>query len=197
MLYKSLHGQAPTYLQNATCPQGEGNQRYALRNQNIPIYRSRTSTFHNSFIPKTVREWNSLPNELKSAGTLDTFTNKLDSDLCTTPKWFYVGDRRIAIVHARMRMLCSELNDHLFSHIHVVDSPVCKCGHHRENNKHYLLDCPLYINERTEMLNHLANIKFKPTVSNLLNGSDAYSSVLNVQAFGYIHDYIKATKRFS
>ena len=95
-----------------------------------------------------------------------------------------------------MRMLCSELNDHLFSHIHVVESPECQCGHHRETNKHYLLECPLFMNERGEMLNNLAQINFRPTVSNLLNGNHDLPVALNVQAFGFIHDYIKATKRF-
>ena len=88
VLYKCIHGQAPAYLQNVTYPQREGNPRYVLRNQKLPNYRSRTSTFHNSFIPKTVRDWNSLPNETKSAGTLEAFTNNLDSDLRCTPKWF-------------------------------------------------------------------------------------------------------------
>ena len=195
-VYKTIHGEVPLYLQNATCPHGHGNQRYALRNDNIPPFRSRISTFHNSYIPKTVREWNSLPNETKSAGTINAFTNKLDADICATPKWFYVGNRKLSIIHARMRMLCSDLNDHLFSHIHVVDNPACKCGHPRENNKHYLLECCLYVNERTELLNKLAQLGFTPTLSNLLNGNERYSAVINEQAFYHIHDYINATNRF-
>ena len=33
------------------------------------------------------------------------------------------------------------------------------------NNKHFLLDCPLFNNERVVLLNNLARIAFKPTVS--------------------------------
>ena len=103
----------------------------------------------------------------------------------------------MTIVHARLRMLCSELSDHLFSHIHVVDSPACQCGHHCENNKHFFLECPLYMNERIELMRNLDDIKFKPTISNLLNGNDEYTTAVNVQAFGFIHDFIKSTKRFN
>ena len=195
VMYKTVHGQTPEYLQN-TIPAPAGNQHYALREQNIPTFRARTSTFHKSFFPQTIRDWNKLDNKIKDAGTLDTFTSKLDSTLPTVPKWYSIGDRRLAIIHAKMRMLCSELNDHLFSHIHVVDSPSCQCGHHRENNKHFLLDCPLYHNERTILLNNLAQIKYDPTVSNLLHGNKKYTDKCNIQAFGFIQKFIQSSGRF-
>ena len=196
VLYKTMHGQAPEYLQNTIPAQAAGNQRYALRENNIPTYRTRTSTFHNSFIPKSIRDWNKMESSVKNAATLETFTSKLDSDLSVVPKWFTTGDRRLSIIHAKLRMLCSELKDHLFSHIHVVDSPACACGYHRENNKHFLLDCPLFNNERVVLLNNLARIAFKPTVSNLLYGNESLSVKCNIEAFGYIQDFICSTKRF-
>ena len=196
VLYKTMHGQAPEYLQNTIPAPADGNQRYALRENNIPTYRARTSAFHNSFIPKSIRDWNKLETSVKNADTLETFTSKLDSDLCKVPKWFTSGDRRLSILHAKLRMLCSNLNDHLFSHIHVVDSPACACGYHRENNKHYFIDCPLFINERVVLLDNLERIAFKPSISNLLYGNDSYSVKCNIEAFGYIQDYIRTTKRF-
>ena len=54
----------------------------------------------------------------------------------------------------------------------------------------------MYVNERTELFNKLAQIKFTPTVTNLLNGSEKYSVEKNEQAFNHIHNYINATKRF-
>ena len=54
--------------------------------------------------------------------------------------------------------------DHLFSHIHVVESPACPCGYARENNKHFLLECNLYNNERTQMLDKLLQVEFVPSV---------------------------------
>ena len=124
------------------------------------------------------------------------YSDEMLQDLSVVPKWFTTGERRLSIIHAKLRMLCSDLKDHLFSHIHVIDSPACACGYHRENNKHYLLDCPLFTNERVVLLNNLARIAFKPTVSNLLRGNESLSVKCNTEAFGYIQDFIRSTKRF-
>lgn len=75
-------------------------------------------------------------------GTFDAFSRTLNKDQAIAPKWFSTGERNTSIKHARMRMLCSKLNNHLFSHIHVIDSPACQCWHGRENNKQFIIDCP-------------------------------------------------------
>ena len=92
-------------------------------------------------------------------------------------------------------MLCSPLNDHLFSHIHVVDSPACPCGHLRENNKHYLLECNLFTVERDQMLHSLQQLGFQPNLNNLLYGNSEYSEECNTKAFGIIQSFISATGR--
>ena len=93
-------------------------------------------------------------------------------------------------------MLCSPLNDHLYSHIHVIESPFCSCGHPRENNKHFLLDCPLYINERNAMMQALQSINFDPTLHNILQGNSECSEETNTQAFTIIQKFLKDTGRF-
>ena len=67
--------------------------------------------------------------------------------------------------------------------IHVIDDPTCACGHIRENNKHFLMNCPLFFIERTELLASLGRIGFKPTVKNLLFGNTQYSLEANKEAF--------------
>ena len=197
VMYKTMNHLAPSYLQQNIRTNANANARYELRHEhNIGTYRARTSSFHNSFFPQTIREWNNLDTDIKAAGTLDTFTSKLTICHPPVPKWYYKGDRTLSILHAKMRMLCSNLNDHLYSHIHVVDSPKCQCGFQRENNKHFLLDCPLFINERQDLLNKLTAISFQPTVSNLLYGNKEYTDECNIQAFNHIHDFIKQSGRF-
>ena len=93
-------------------------------------------------------------------------------------------------------MMCSPLNDHLYSHIHVVDSPICACGYRRENNKHFLLDCPLFANERKVMLTELSNLNFRPVIKNLLFGNIDYTDDTNAKAFKIIQTFIMATGRF-
>lgn len=196
-MYKTIHGHTPVYLQNSF-PQPIGaNDRYVLQNEhNFPEIGVRTSSFQNSFIPRTIHDWNNLNKDIKASDTLATFTSKLNTPPLTSPKWYYSGTRILSINHAKLRMLCSPLNDHLFSHIHVIDSPDCLCGHFRENNKHFLIDCPLYLIERNQMFNKLMQIGFQPSLNNILYGNSQYTEECNIMAFSIIQEYIAATGRF-
>ena len=197
VFYKIKNKTAPKYLQNIIPPPLAEQNRYELRNDNnYHPPRTRTSAFQNSFLPATLTDWNRLDNDLKSSESIDSFTNMLNKDSIKVPLWFYSGDRFHSIMHARMRMLCSLLNDHLYSLAHVIDSPSCLCGAQRETNKHFLFECPLYVIERNEMLLNLVSIEFKPTLTNLLFGSVKYPAELNISAFMHIQTFIKKTGRF-
>ena len=188
-----INGTSPSYLSDLLPHVVEHN----LRNEgDFHIPQARTSTLHDSFIHKTARDWNELDNETKLAGTLEAFSHKLNKDHAPSPRWYYVGERRYSALHARLRMLCSPLNDHLFSHIHVVDDPACICGHDRENSRHFLLDCPLYTNQRDILMASLHRIGFDASLSNLLHGSPEYNGSKNTEAFKLIQAFIKATGRF-
>ena len=196
-LFKTIHGETPIYLQEVLPAQLRDNEQYFLRNAfNIPQFNSRTATFHDSFFPKTIRDWNLLQNDIKASEDLANFLSRLNTDTKHAPKWFYAGTRNGSIQHAKLRMLCSNLNDHLYSHIHVIDNPQCPCGHPRENNKHYFLECRLYILERNEMLFKLQELGFEPSLKNILYGSSEYSVAKNIQAFDIIQNFIQTTARF-
>ena len=107
-----------------------------------------------------------------------------------------ITDIFLGVCHAKLRMLCSPLKDHLFSHIHVIDNPTSACGYSRENNKHFLLDCPLFANERTVMLTELADLNFRPVTKNLLFGNKDYSEETNSKAFKIVQSFIMLTGRF-
>ena len=130
VLYKTIHGDAPIYLQQVLNAQQVDQNKYMLRNiHNIPQFRARTSTFLDSFFPQTIQDWNNLPNDIQSSESIETFVRRLNKDKILSPKWYYSGKRTLSIKHAKLRMLCSKLNDHLYSHNNVVDSPSCPCGH--------------------------------------------------------------------
>ena len=195
MMYKTVNLETPSYLTN-TLPQQQP-RRYELRNNtHVPNIRGRTITFDKTFFPKSIREWNELPDDIKNAPSFESFCGRLNNDRDKPPIWFYSGDRKLSIFHARMRMLCSPLSDHLYSFIHVLESPRCECGYARENNKHFLLQCPLYTNERIVMLNSLIDLEYNPILRNLLYGSDEYDEEKNKQAFSVIQTFIKNTGRF-
>ena len=84
-----------------------------------------------------------------------------------------------------------------YSHIHVVDNPTCQCGFQRENNKHFLLECPLFNDEKVEMTNKLAELGFYPTVTNLLYGTTGHSQQVNTEAFNIIQNVISITGQFN
>jgi hypothetical protein len=193
--YKIINGLAPQYLVD-TLPESQ-DQVYNLRNADrLPNFIARTSSFQNSFFPKTIHEWNNLPLDIRNSPTLNIFKNKIKDTKHKPPDQYYAGKRSLAIAHARLRMFCSGLNDHLYSQLHVVDSPECPCGNERETSKHYLLNCTLFTIERQEMLHALQNIGFDPSLPNLLYGSDTYDSLLNITAFNIIQKYIEQTGRF-
>ena len=50
-----------------------------------------------------------------------------------------IGNR----LHTRLRLNSSDLNDHR-NKLGKSDSAKCKCGAATENNKHFLLICPLF-----------------------------------------------------
>ena len=193
LFFKMITGISPSYLSDLLPRTVEHN----LRNQgDFYLPQARTSTLHDSFIHKTARDWNELDNDTKSAGTLAAFSNKLNKDQVRAPRWYYVGERHHSALHARLRMLCSPLNDHLFSHIHVIDDPACACGHARENNRHFFLECPLYTNQRDVLMDSLHRIDFDTKLTDLLYGSSEYNCSKNTEAFKLIQVYIKDTGRF-
>ena len=133
---------------------------------------------------------------LRSCDNASIFRGKLPQKAETPPFWYCCGDRKTAVVHAKLRMLCSPLNDHLYSHIHVIDSPQCRCGNPRENNRHFLFDCPLYQIERRQMMSDLTALKFPITLNSLLFGNHKLNEADNVAAVRIIHKFLSDTGRF-
>ena len=193
VFHKIINGKAPVYLQEEV-PVPNPTRENLRSQDDIPKIRGLV-IYENTYIPKTICEWNELDNETKTVENSETFAQKLQSDI-EIPKWYFQGDRLSNTWHARLRMKCSKLNDDLYSHIHVVDEPTCSCGYRRETSKHYLLDCPLYTRERAQMLFDLEQIGFKPTVKNLLFGNPSYTDEVNCHGMDIVQQFIRTTERF-
>jgi hypothetical protein len=93
--------------------------------------------------------------------------------------------------------LASFLNYDLFR-VGIVFYPSCRCGAVLGNLKHFILDCPIYLQARTTLIGNLnrdttcyaLNIKFL-TCDNV---NLTYEQ--NCITFKYVNDYIKCSKRF-
>jgi hypothetical protein len=144
-LYKTINGLSPIVLTSAYESLTEYNQPYQLRSQGkIPIPFARTESYKRSFFPDTIRKWNLLDNEIKHLPTYEVFKETLNKLKYSVPEILYYGARWASVHHARLRLGCSKINHHLFSNLHVVQSPACECGADIEDPIHFLFICPLF-----------------------------------------------------
>jgi hypothetical protein len=79
LFYKILNGLTPAYLYELVQPYLPRQSGYDLRNENNTFHPpfSRTSSFYDSFIPFTIRLWNTLPLTITESPSLNIFKNRL------------------------------------------------------------------------------------------------------------------------
>ena len=72
----------PEFLSSLVPPYIRVTNRYNLRNANdIQSIHACTALFHNSFLPATVRDWNSLPLEIRQSESISTFKKHLFANI--------------------------------------------------------------------------------------------------------------------
>ena len=106
---------------------------------------------------------------------------------------FFYGDRKINIIHARLRNKCSGLNQHLYRK-NVAPSPLCDCDL-VELNERFFLESPKYTDAINAFFNGLPNITLNLRV--LLFGDDNLGHFENETIFAAVHSYICNSKTFN
>lgn len=194
MLYKIINKEAPDYLCNLI-PNLVGDQHNHFTRQvnNIVNIRTRTSFYSEYFLPSTISIWNNLPLEIRNSTSLCAFKNKLEPRSIASPKYYYSGSRQGQILHTRLRMNSSSLNEHLFLR-NLIDSPNCTCGQ-VESTQHFLLHCNKYNQIRAETL-YTINYNLPVNVKLLLYGSDQLTLDQNINVFKIVQSFIVRSKRF-
>ena len=66
--------------------------------------------YENSLLPTIIQDWTSLPVTTNEATTLTCFPSDVEDNK-------QAGNHSMPIMHARLHMLCSALNDHLYSYM--------------------------------------------------------------------------------
>ena len=194
-LFKIINGLTPLYLRTILPERVQQQSRYILRNSNnfsMPI--ARTTSYYKSFLPSTLRSWNSLDENIKQSPTLSSFKRNISSSNNNVPPYYETTQlsRKSQILHTRLRLECSSLNHHLFKK-NLIVNPSCACGQ-VETSSHFFLKCPLYANLRQR---YFSDLHRPLTISCLLNGIPEENSHVNNTLFKQIQLYIIATKRFS
>ncbi len=208
----------PPYLSDMV-PGAVGDRvGYVLRNANrIDTPKTRLVPSYNSFIPKTVREWNSLivsnnelgtvGHNLSNANTFESFKAIYKRKYFRSPDPLYKIDHEGGNVHhTRLRLGLSHLRAHLFRH-NLIPDPVCQfCNLEVETISHYLLRCPTYTVHRVRYLMDLSNILEPPYIAGLnddkivslfLYGDKNLNYNVNEQLFIMAQTFIVNSKRFT
>ena len=191
IFFKMMHGLCPGYLNQLVPDSVQNRSQYLLRNaDNISTIHTNSVLYYNSFLPSAVRTWNNLSSDIRSSTSLNEFKRKLSEHMIKPSNYFNYGKRVVQIHHARLRLECSALKQHLFKK-NLVESSLCTCGI-PETSKHFLFDCQNYLQERTRTLSEFLHLPVK----SLLFGDLRWSEDENIRVFEAVHKYITFTGRF-
>ena len=193
--HKIVHDQTPAFLSNLLPGYVSDRTHYNLRNvTDINTMPSRIDVLYKSFIPHASRLWNNLQPDLKNMHEYQEFKVNYNKNAPSPNNYYSLGSRKAGIHHARIRLKCSALNEHLFVN-HVSDSPVCSCGHDTEDSVHYFFVCPNYHTQRATL--HDKIIPLAPfNLNTLLNGTEEQPQIVNETIADAVHEYITNTSRF-
>ena len=194
LFYKMVNNLTPPYLSSLVPSIVGASSRYALRDShNLSMIHSRTQLYYHSFLPSAIREWNSLPFEIRSKSSVSSFKQCIRDATIPTPKHYFVGNRREQILHTRLRTNCSSLNQHLFEK-NIVESPMCRCGE-VEDTRHFFFSCPYYNAIRNTLLLTVSQF-CTPSTDTLLHGNLCLPFELNKAIFTSVQQFIVLSKRF-
>jgi hypothetical protein len=145
--YKMYHGMTPAYLTQLipTCTSDRirPNTRHT---SDVTVPPARTNLYRDSFLPSTIRLWNELPLEIKHATSLNIFKSQLNLNLSPIPQYYNAGSRQYQILHARLRMGCSNLNFDLHTNYvsNTINVDVAKL---KMQNTTYLIAIFIHVSE--------------------------------------------------
>ena len=186
-MYDFENHNLPTYVNEPISGYLNPNHDERLRNSHVyRLPRSMSHKFARSTIPDAIKSWETLPIELKSKYTRNSFkfsvriflhgkkSNSLTSKLDL--------ERKLEIYLNRTR--CDFIfKAHLFSHNFVgITDPSCQCGHRQINTGHLFYNCPLLTDRRTELFLDLGKL---PSFLNVYSTVSGINRKLNILLFGH------------
>ena len=104
---------APMYLCDLIPPSIQSTTVYPLRNwSDIIMPFCRLSNTYDSFIPSTIRQWNSLDPSLRNVDSIAKFKAELRmrKDISQVPKHYEIEPRKLNIILTQLRCFASFLN---------------------------------------------------------------------------------------
>ena len=196
----------PTYMTDILTDTRHYTTGLRLRNEtHLTIPPTRLASYHRSFIPATVTQWNLSPSTLRDTTSRQDFARQVWQRFGAPkpPLLYSYGSKIENTLHTRLRIGLSTLNAHLFQICHdTISSPACNCGHHSEDTIHYILWCPLHNNHRLVLFAKMMSIMptfidlpAKNKVKILLFGTNVTKSQQATIANSF-QTFIACTRRF-
>ena len=142
LLYNIQNGSTPSYLLDLIPQTIQSTTIYPLRNgTDIIVPFCKLSLTWDSFIPATVREWNSLNLSVRNLDTLSKFKKAIRSSISMPISRHYsYGARKLNIILAQLRCNVSFLNYDLCK-VKIWSNAFCNCGAPCENYHNFFFDC--------------------------------------------------------
>ena len=195
LFYKMHNRLTPDYLTHLLPSQVQERSSYHLRHgEDYTTQNNRLSLTTNSFIPSSIRLWNSLDMQIRSSSSLTQFKSALKSQTNTVPEYFSYGIRKCSVLHTRLRYQCSTLNYDLYR-VNLKEDPSCTCGSPCENAFHFFFECDMYNVQRHELLNSLRNFD-RISIDLLMSGDPTLPLKNNINIFQKVQQFIQTTGRF-
>ena len=170
----------------------------------LTIPKAQTASYARAFIPTTTKLWNQLPNALRCETNFKIFKREIHEPTKTSSNpYLSIGPKLSNMLHTQIRLNCSGLNDHRYRSGRT-DSPKCRCGADREDTEHFLLRCPMFIVERTELSGSISailnmdfqNLAHKAKIKILLYGT-CKIRVNDAAIANVVQRFIQRTQRFA
>ena len=196
LFHKIMNNNVPSYLSELRPSQNSHRHQRNLRNHdNLDTPFGRIAKYQNSFLPTAIMLWNKLSLDTRNITTYSLFKSMLEKEIPFQNPLYNLGNRKLNIIMASIRMKCSILNGHLFN-LKLTDDPRCRCGYFFEDTTHYFLVCPLYLRPRAALQAFVyPDAPFTLNTLLLQNNND-----LDIETLKNIYlktiEYVKHTGRF-
>ena len=186
MFHKMILGLCPQYISDLLPPLvAHINPYHRRRPLERDVTTCKTELYRNSFIPSTTIS-------VKQSTSLSVFKRSLSLSDSKVPAYYYFGERNAQVIHCRLRLEMSNLNNDLLNR-HLSTDPKCSRGYSRETAEHYLLHGPNYLNNRARTILTLPSNQ--TNIRTLLYGNLDLRLSENKHIFLTVHEFIKLSKR--
>ena len=204
LFFEVLNTKFPNYLYEVVEKQIPTNVRQRDRGELMEIFAN-TSNLKLSFFPSTIRDWNSLEDDIKYSNSKLIFKNRLINKIRPKKRTYYGLSENDKVKYLTiLRMDLSPLRAHKFlNNFNDTSDEYCIACGTLEDTKHFLLHCDSYRLSRTILMQRISSI-VKMNILTLsdnkikdifLYGSSSYDYDTNTKILKEVTSFIAGTKR--